>query len=194
MIKAIEIYELYKSTWNGDEYEPSRESRIAGPFTKMYKAEREKRRLEGEEEIKRNNPKEKWKDYVRFYIKPKLVRAEDIDYKVRPNKLFRHIEEIKPLEDACGSIKELYSSENMSLAYVSLSGKGKKHKHNIMEEVYFVTKGEGYLTIESNTYNIEEGDTISIPKGSWHSLATDKSLELIVATYPGFDRDDVILD
>ena len=62
-----------------------------------------------------------------------------------------------------------------------------------MEEVYFVTKGNGYMNIDDETYSIEEGDRISIPKGSWHSISTEKSLELIVATYPRFDKNDVII-
>ena len=45
IIQAVEIYELYKSRWNGDEYDSGKES-FVGTYTKKYKAKKEKQRLE----------------------------------------------------------------------------------------------------------------------------------------------------
>ncbi len=107
---------------------------------------------------------------------------------------FTNLDNVPAIPDTCGFIKELYSSPNLSLAYVFLDGKAKKHKHNIMEEVYFVTKGSGFLTISDKKYSIKKGDTIAIPKNTYHFLEThESSLEVLVITHPKFDVNDVIL-
>ena len=115
------------------------------------------------------------------------------DHTERPRN-FVHLEEVKPIEDTCGEIRELYQSDNLSLAHVSLSGKAKSHMHHVMEEVYYITKGSGHLTIGEERYPIEEGDTVGIPKEIPHYLETEDKLELIAVTHPKFSLDDVITD
>lgn len=192
-VEAVEIYELRKSTWSGDEYEGSKDHLI-DTFPRRYLAERELKKLE-------KNVKDK--TYLFYYVKPVLLRPEEAegmfkkfkDTGERPD-YFRHIEDVVSIEDTCGTIKELYKSEGMSLAYATVEGKAKSHKHNVMEEVYFVVKGQGYLTVDSNKHKIEEGDLVSIPKGSWHFLESEKenALEVLVATHPKFNLEDVILE
>lgn len=96
------------------------------------------------------------------------------------------------LADACGQLKELYNSENISISYSIMKEPSKTHKHMILEEVYYVVKGKGLLRIEDKKYSIKEGDTISIPKGKFHQVIPDKVIEVIVVTHPKFDSRDVI--
>ena len=126
---------------------------------------------------------------------------------MRPDNI-KNMNELPTLTDVCGELKELYSSENQSLAYFIVKGKAGKHKHEVMEEVYHIVKGEGYITIEDakqssiactgngtfpcDKYPVSAGDTISIPKGKWHYLETETKLELMVVTYPRFMPEDVI--
>ena len=100
--------------------------------------------------------------------------------------------DVNPILDACGEIRELVYSPNVSLAYVSLDGVAKKHKHYIMEELYFITKGFGYITIDDVRYDVCSGDSLSIPKNKWHFL--DGTLEALVITHPKFIPEDLILE
>jgi hypothetical protein len=49
-------------------------------------------------------------------------------------------EKIKPVEDACGKLQELYNSDNLSLSYAVIIDSSKPHKHKKMEEVYLREK------------------------------------------------------
>jgi mannose-6-phosphate isomerase-like protein (cupin superfamily) len=104
-----------------------------------------------------------------------------------------NIEDVEKIRDTCGYIRELYVDNTMSLAYVNLSGKAKEHKHNVMQEVYYIIKGNGTITINEKTEDIWRGDLITIPKNSWHYLTGRGELELLVVTSPRFDPKDVIL-
>ena len=105
-----------------------------------------------------------------------------------------NLADVKPREDVCGILRELYASEHMSLAHVVVTGIAKKHMHKKMEEVYYVTEGEGKLFLGDDTLEIKLGDTIPIPKDTWHYLikVPDKQLSVLVITYPNFDPSDVI--
>lgn len=104
--------------------------------------------------------------------------------------------DVKPIEDPCGLLRELYKSENLSIAHVVVLGDARKHMHKEMEEVYYVEKGEGQLVIGDKVLDIRQGDTIPIPKNTWHCLKKleGKELEVLVITYPKYDHDDLILE
>ena len=105
-------------------------------------------------------------------------------------------DEIVPQQDACGLIRELYSSKHMTLAHVEVIGTARKHLHKMLEEIYYVTKGEGELLIEDRVIKIKEGDMIPIPKNTYHELRTieGEPFEILFITYPQFTLDDVYFD
>jgi len=105
-------------------------------------------------------------------------------------------DEIFPKEDACGAIRELYRSDHLTLAHVEITGDAKPHLHRKMEEIYYVTKGEGELVIGDQVLKIREGDLIPIPKNTYHQLRkTDSDLfEIIFVTYPAFTMKDVYFE
>ena len=121
-----------------------------------------------------------------------LLVPPEIAWNKRP-EYFVHLDEVKAIPDTCGEIKELSATDSMSMAYVTLKGRAKEHRHLKMEEMYFITFGQGYLTLSGQKYEIEKGDSISIPKNEWHYLESNSGLELLVATSPRFDPQDVIL-
>jgi len=181
MVDAMEVYYVNVSRWSGDEYEPIRDSKLGQKYFRRYKAQREVDRL-----TEKHQQKPDPKDNVRYFITTELKRKSELpDYLDRPDN-FKHIEEVKGFEDTCGIIKELQQSKSMSIAHVKLNGKGKRHIHPEMEEIYYITKGKGYLTLDEKKYEIEEGDSINIPDRS-HFIETEETLELIVATSPVFD-------
>ena len=103
-------------------------------------------------------------------------------------------DKVKSIKDVCGTIKELYSSTNLSLSIATITGKSTPHMHKKMEEIYFVLKGRGEIFIGNESATIKEGDLVAIPKNKFHYVQTEKgeSIEVIVATHPGFDPNDVI--
>ena len=98
------------------------------------------------------------------------------------------------VNDTCGKIQELYTSDSLSIAYVIVTGRARSHKHNVMEEVYYVEKGRGNLFVEKTCHEIIPGDVIPIPKDKFHHLekTSEEPLEVLVITSPKYDLADVI--
>lgn len=103
---------------------------------------------------------------------------------------------VEPEEDPCGLIRELYHSDNISVAHIQVTGQAEKHKHRRTEEIYYVEKGEGELVVDGETLTLKEGDLFSIPKNSWHYLKKKrgKPFEILVISYPRFDPEDFIIE
>lgn len=103
-------------------------------------------------------------------------------------------DKVKSIKNVCGTIKELYSSRDLSLSIATITGKSTPHMHKRMEEIYFVIKGSGRIFIGDESKIIKEGDLIVIPKNKFHYVQTEdnETIEVIVATHPGFDKNDVI--
>jgi mannose-6-phosphate isomerase-like protein (cupin superfamily) len=100
---------------------------------------------------------------------------------------------IKPIQDACGKLQELYNSDNLSLSYAVIKENSKPHKHEKMEEVYYILKGKAKLKIEEELFPIKAGDIFGIPKGKLHSIQDiEVPIELVVVTNPKFDPNDLL--
>lgn len=44
------------------------------------------------------------------------------------------------------------------------------HKHLYNDELIFINKGEGKLTLNENVYDVKTGDVAFVPRGVWHGL------------------------
>jgi quercetin dioxygenase-like cupin family protein len=44
------------------------------------------------------------------------------------------------------------------------------HKHLDNDELIFIHKGEGTLTLDDQTIEVKTGDVVFIPRGTWHGL------------------------
>ena len=106
-----------------------------------------------------------------------------------------NLRDVKPIEDPCGLLRELYNSENISVAHNTVLGEAEEHMHRRTEEIYYIVKGKGQVVIGGETIDIEEGDLIPIPKNTWHYLRKidGKDLEVLVVTHPKYDPSDLIL-
>ena len=189
--KRQKIFQVYESVFTGDDYEVKSRETILGEHPIRSFAEKEVERLDSEKA--RKEAIQQSRIDVSYGIQEKVLLVDPKDaWQHRPD-YFVHTDEVDPIPDTCGEIKELIYTEHMSHAYVTLKGVAKAHKHNVMEEVYTIMKGQGYLTVSGNRYAIEQGDTRSIPKNEWHHLESQSGLELLVVTSPRFDPKDVIL-
>src|SRR6476660_1155668 len=65
------------------------------------------------------------------------------------------------------------------------------HKHLNNDELIFIHKGEGTLTLGEETFNVKTGDVAFVPRGTWHGLDnTGKENLLMVFQYSpaGFEE------
>lgn len=95
--------------------------------------------------------------------------------------------------DVCGKVQTLYESDNLSWAYIIIESKAKSHKHKVMEEVYYITKGRGIFKIGNDQREVKPEDIIAIPREVYHHLerTSENPLELMVVTFPRYDISDV---
>ncbi len=109
----------------------------------------------------------------------------------------RNRSEIEFIDDACGKLQELYSSDNMSIAYAIITSTARPHMHKKMEEVYSIEKGIGICHIGDASFDVKPGDIIPLPKNEFHyleSIAGEEPLEVFVVTYPKYDTADVFYE
>ena len=101
---------------------------------------------------------------------------------------------LKTMDDICGKVQELGHTDNIDVAHITITDKSTPHLHRKTEEIYFILKGEGLVTIDDEQQKVEKDDTILIPKNKFHSIdkLSSEPLELLAITSPGYDPDDVI--
>jgi mannose-6-phosphate isomerase-like protein (cupin superfamily) len=101
---------------------------------------------------------------------------------------------IVSIQDNCGRIQEMHNSKNLSISYATIKGKAKSHKHNIMEEVYYIVKGEAKMFIGKESFNVKTGDVIPIPKKIYHHIENNSKtpIEIVVVTHPKYIKSDNI--
>jgi quercetin dioxygenase-like cupin family protein len=59
-----------------------------------------------------------------------------------------------------------------------------RHRHAYMDEFFYVLEGSGTVHLNDERLPIKKGDTIFIPKGSWHAFENPGELFLLFATTP----------
>lgn len=65
------------------------------------------------------------------------------------------------------------------------------HYHRKTEELYYVTRGSGIMTLGDRTTLVKPGDTVVIPAGEVHKIrAHDEGLAFICVTGPPYDPED----
>ena len=69
----------------------------------------------------------------------------------------------------------------LSLAWLQPSLTYESHQHLDHEEVYYIIKGTGQITINNQTENFRDGDAIYIPPKCFHSITNtgDEMVEFI---------------
>lgn len=99
---------------------------------------------------------------------------------------------VKVIEDLCGPLKELYKSENVSIATVVIKSEkaAHLHKHPELEEVYYILSGRGKMKVGDEIYDIKKGDVFAIePKDMSHKAINPykKDMKILVVCNPKFD-------
>jgi len=111
--------------------------------------------------------------------------------------------EIKPYTTKDGAIiRELmhpgvHRNSNQSLAEATIApGTATSlHLHKRSEEIYHVTAGKGEMTLGDKTFKVVVGDTVCIPPGTLHKLAStgNEPLKVLCCCAPPYSHDDTEL-
>lgn len=108
-----------------------------------------------------------------------------------------------PFISADGSqIRELLNGANSALKNQSLAEATlapgtctQAHFHPLAEEIYFVLRGVGSMTIEGETREIGVGDAVAITNGQKHQICNHGSQELVFLCVcaPAYSHADTVL-
>ena len=111
--------------------------------------------------------------------------------------------QIAPYVTADGStIRELLNADNSPLLNQSLAEatlapgqKTARHFHARSEEIYFVLRGRGAMTIGEETTKVRGGDAIAIAAGAPHCIENvgDVELRFLCCCAPAYGHEDTIL-
>jgi mannose-6-phosphate isomerase-like protein (cupin superfamily) len=72
----------------------------------------------------------------------------------------------------------------------------RRHHHKVIEEIYYITAGEGIMWLNGATKKVGVGDAIVIRPGDVHSISnpTKKELRMIVTCTPAWTPDCLLFD
>ncbi len=69
------------------------------------------------------------------------------------------------------------------------------HYHRRTEEIYYILRGQGQMTIGDESQAVGPGDAIAIPPGAVHQIVNigNELLVFLCACAPAYDDDDTVL-
>jgi len=113
------------------------------------------------------------------------------------NPLKLNVYDLPTVDNVCNQILREVSLpfSDVSMAHVSMGigNTSLMHKHESMEEIYYILKGEGVLCVGEGSYKVGKGSYLEIPKNTPHMLSNlgQGILEHLVFACPPFNPDDV---
>jgi len=114
-----------------------------------------------------------------------------------------HYDQITPFITRDGSlIRELmhpdsHGIQNQSLAeaIITINSETLLHRHHRSEELYYITQGNGLMTLDTQSFAVTIGDSICIPPGAAHKIRNtgDIELKILCCCAPAYSHDDTEL-
>jgi len=100
-----------------------------------------------------------------------------------------HGSEIRPLIDRTTSTIERCSLAEEVLPVGAVIG---RHHHLLTEEVYYILRGEGLMTVGDEIRKVAAGDAVFIPRGQMHTLENNGSepITILLICGPAHRFDD----
>ena len=115
----------------------------------------------------------------------------------------RNINDVPSFTTKDGSeIRELLAHRNSCIrkqslaeARLPIAGQTTPHYHPRTEEIYFITQGEGVMTIDEQHQAVGAGDAIAIPPGAVHHIRNTgiETLTFLCCCAPAYEHDDTVL-
>jgi mannose-6-phosphate isomerase-like protein (cupin superfamily) len=101
------------------------------------------------------------------------------------------------------TIRELLAHRNSAIRKQSLAEatvpvgiRTQLHHHLDTEEIYYVLRGTGVMTIEDQMRGIGPGDAIAIPPGKRHCIENNGAEDLVFlcCCAPGYEHADTVIE
>jgi mannose-6-phosphate isomerase-like protein (cupin superfamily) len=99
-------------------------------------------------------------------------------------------------------IRELLAHRNSCIAKQSLAearvspgGRTAPHYHPKTEEIYYILRGSGEMTINKENRSVGPGDAIAIPPGTVHTIFNpgQEPLVFLCCCAPAYEHEDTVL-
>lgn len=121
-----------------------------------------------------------------------------------PHKLspppVQHYAQVPPYVTKDGSeIRELMhptihgnKAQSLAEARVPAGTRTLLHRHQLTEELYHITAGNGIMTLGSHQFAVTPGDTICIPPGTPHCIEATgtEALHILCCCAPAYSHED----
>jgi mannose-6-phosphate isomerase-like protein (cupin superfamily) len=100
-----------------------------------------------------------------------------------------HGSEIRPLIDRTTSAIERCSLAEEVLPVGAIVG---RHHHLETEEIYYILRGRGQMTVGSEVRTVSDGDAIFIPRGQTHTLENNgpEPMTILLVCGPAYSFED----
>ncbi len=86
-------------------------------------------------------------------------------------------------------------NQSLAEATVQPGTRTQLHRHRVTEEIYHITAGKGWMTLGSDRFEVDAGDSIVIPPGTPHCIEAvgSESLRLLCCCSPAYSHEDTEL-
>jgi mannose-6-phosphate isomerase-like protein (cupin superfamily) len=104
---------------------------------------------------------------------------------------------VEPFTTKDGSlIRELQHTTAQSLAEAKLEPGQvtERHYHRVSEEIYFLLDGTGVLELDGQLRDVQPGDAVLIPPGSWHQIRALEPLRFLCCCSPAYSHSDTFFE
>jgi mannose-6-phosphate isomerase-like protein (cupin superfamily) len=94
------------------------------------------------------------------------------------------------------SIRELQHTQAQSLAEANLEPGQvtERHYHRDSEEIYFLLDGTGVLELDGQLRDVQPGDAVLIPPGTWHQIRALEPLRFLCCCSPAYAHSDTFFE
>jgi mannose-6-phosphate isomerase-like protein (cupin superfamily) len=86
-------------------------------------------------------------------------------------------------------------NQSFAEAAIAVGQRTRLHRHRTSEELYYIVQGEALMTLGTERFTVEAGDTICIPPGTPHCIenAGDRELKILCCCAPAYTHEDTEL-
>jgi len=116
-----------------------------------------------------------------------VVKYDDVDsYVTKDESIIREL--VHPAQHAV-------SNQSLAEAIIPIGVTTKQHYHRDSEELYYITSGEGLMTLGEDQFNVVAGDTVCITPGTEHCIKNtgDEKLIILCCCSPAYSHEDTVL-
>jgi mannose-6-phosphate isomerase-like protein (cupin superfamily) len=89
----------------------------------------------------------------------------------------------------------IIKKQSLAEAVVSIGGETEEHYHATSEEIYFIMRGMGEMTVAEKEFRVEPGDAVALPPGTRHKIKNvgNEDLMFLCICVPSYEHGDTVI-